>query len=177
MPIEALAATAAWTAFCAALFARMEVDEIRHRQLVGNRSKLPHALLNVYRAVVIVPAVGLIIAQGYDWPARLLLLAFAGAGFNLVHRPIMNRLQRKLGTHKGIDWCYLGPSIRGPQESWYDTLFWSICAFEVNEHMSLGVPHRRYRVRMPCLPFVLATLFEASVSTVCLFAFYQTTTP
>ena len=147
-------------------FAYLEALEIQMRMATGRDENLNHTSLVVWRILLLVPCVVLIAGQRLPWGVDALLAAHSAAVFATVHRVALNMIRSAMGT-KGIRWNYMGPSIRGSRESWYDTLFWSMCAYSVSgitNSRTPGVVHTRYHVRMPGLPFVAATGFEFLVA-------------
>lgn len=58
---------------------------------------------------------------------------------------------------------YMGPSIRGPKESWYDGLWWGITRRIVRDYVVKGDIHIVYTRKSLISPFMAATAFELTV--------------
>jgi hypothetical protein len=141
----------------------LEAQEIRRRQLGGDRRKLNHVWLNAVRAILIIPFLALLVFRMHGWEqaqAFALLLGITACYFAPVHRSLLNHYQLVLGANRRMRFDYLGPSVRGKEESWYDTLFWSLASHSITDASTGGREYRRYYVLWPGLPFLLACLFE-----------------
>lgn len=78
--------------------------------------------------------------------------------FALLHRLVMNI------SRKHVPWYYLGPHIRGPKESEYDTFWWERAAVGkvVSTKFAQGQPtwSVAYAVPRRWLPFLYANIHE-----------------
>ncbi len=126
-----------------------------YRTEVHNYRKLNHAHLTIFRALVLIgPAVHF---GGWSFTG-VVCLAFMSMAFAPVHRAVKNATSHVRTT-------YMGPTIRGPRDSAYDTLWMSLAAYRVETwpDVKTGATHTRYHLHHPARPFILCTIFESAV--------------
>lgn len=136
--------------------AMFEALVVRARINRGDRRNLPHLWLQVVRAAILMP-ICLLCSKGWN-EALLYLVSTCAATFAPTHRAAFN-LWRTLLRVGAFKWYYLGPSLRGRRESWYDTIFWHLASPRVETVRT----HLRFYPIRPWLPFALASAFELLV--------------
>lgn len=143
------------------LFGRAEADETRFRVTHKDARKLPHALLLLIRAVVLVPVGGVFHA---DRCVQVLLWAIAMAACASVHRIAYNARCRVNGHSVTRAWWYMGSCRRYVKDSWYDTLCWIVSARRLSFHRTEdGSTYLCIRPWSYAMPWAVAQFAEAAV--------------
>lgn len=145
-----------WLVF-AVISGRVEAHIITLRQREGDPRKLDHRVLVAFRAVFFVIAA--LLYFGKPTLSELYIETAIAVLFGPAHRFAQN-LARPY-----VAWWYMGPQIRLGDDSWYDGVWHSLSARNIEEwRTGEGEDVTRYVAWDDRLPIILCTAFEILIS-------------